>query len=149
MLNLASSNLEALLEYLCEVHALPAKFARMRLKHSSEQDLYNRRDPRAFCYCMENQPSTIYATQYLDCLPDHFAMGILYHEIGHHMIKVWSTKDEPLVDAWCMDFAPELNYGYAASVKYTRTDSTKPVIAQNLEFINLYPIGRFFGRKER
>lgn len=149
MLERENDKLQLFLEYLCAVHALPVKYSRMKLRHESQQDLANRGNPRAFCYVLETKPTLIYTSQYISCIPDHFLLGILYHEIGHHVTHTWNggDEDEPKCDLWCLEFAPELNYGYAAACKYTRPGSTNKVTAENLQFINLYPIGRFFGKR--
>ena len=137
--------LRQLVEYLVDVHQLDPKFANLRLVHDAQQDDLNVEDRRAFCYVVSDQPYTIYGTQALNKLPVSFAMGVLYHEIGHLATQEFKATGEPVVDAWCVEFAPELRYQYA-NVIYPGAHGK--ALAVNLQRIDARPIRAYWDKRK-
>jgi hypothetical protein len=131
----ANALLKRLLWHLCTRHDLPGGFKKVRVVHDQNQDRLNIKNPRAFCFVAGEKPFEIHATYRLENLPEKFILGVLYHELGHIVLNAFdSNADEPKVDAWCLEFAPELRYGYA-SVTYLGIKGR--VLAQNLQNIAL------------
>jgi len=141
-MDIANEFLQALCFYLYDKHDLPRKFVRVLVVHNADQDRLNRSDPRAFCFVREEKPLRIEAAKALESLPDQFLLGVLYHELGHLVLGAFGTSgDEPKVDLWCTEFAPELRYTYS-SVTYPAIHGGRAV-AMNLQRVSYKPIENF------
>jgi hypothetical protein len=130
------SDLKALLEYLVLEHSLGRELLKIKLKHSVEQDDYNKKDPRAFCHVARGE-NYIYCTQAIENVPVHVRLGLLLHEIAHiHLDAFDGDESEVPVDEFCAYKIPESGYRYLDQFVYFSPWDKAPIQAKNLEAVS-------------
>jgi hypothetical protein len=134
---LAEQALAELVEYLHQKRKLAPAWLQVRVLHCPDQDRVNAADARAFAYTADREPYRVFAARSIEALPPNFLYGVLLHELGHLVLEAFKGGNEPEVDAWCQEFAPELKYTYA-SATYRRGKDR--VLALNIQKIDRTPL---------
>jgi hypothetical protein len=148
-MRLSNQNLKNLVEYLIQHNDLSLDFRELEIVYDPDQDALNEKDPRAFCYVVQDDWK-IYCTRNLEALPPEARMGILLHEIGHLHLDAFGAEEgndndefEADVDAWILGNVPEASYTYEDVEYYALIGNLRG--AKNLQCVST----QFLRRVER
>jgi hypothetical protein len=111
----AEKSLDALTRYMA-AKSTWTNLSQLRVRHSPNADVLNRRRPRQFCHVFPRS-LIIHCTSQIENVSEQVRLGLLIHEIGHIVQQAFHDNGddecEVTVDEWVTYNFPEAGYKFA------------------------------------